>query len=60
MNVVAERAHHQVQHLFVLAEHDVRSRGIEGKALINDRAAQTADARAFLEDFHVFVEMGCQ
>ena len=57
MDVVAESGHHQVQDVFVLAEEDVRSGGVEGKSLIDDRSAEAADAPALFEDFHVFVEV---
>src|SRR5437763_8675007 len=56
MDVVAERFHHQVQYLFVLAEHDVRASGVEGESVLDDRSAQAADAVPPLDDFDVIAE----
>src|SRR6266849_429561 len=60
MDVVAEDRDHQVEEVFVLAEHDVRAGSIERESLIANRSAQSADARPLLEDFHVFVEVGSE
>ncbi len=60
MNVVAERGHHQAEHLFVLAEHDVRAGGVEGEAIFDDGAAQPADAGAALDDLDVIAEEGSE
>ena len=60
MDVVAEDLDHQVQHFLVLAEHDVRSGGIEREALLDDRSAEAADPVALFQDLDVLAEVSRQ
>src|SRR4051794_24828282 len=56
MDVVAERFHHEVQDLFVLAEHDVRAGSVERESVFDDRSAQATDVVAPLDNFYVIAE----
>ena len=57
LHVLAKRLDHQREDVFVLAEHDVRTGGVERETLLDDRSAKAADTRPLFQDLDVFAEL---